>query len=49
MFVCWLVSGGGLEKLLLEMISCGRLTHESGLVPFIQCTLMSIQHESAMV
>ncbi len=35
--------GGGIEKLLLEMITCGRLTKESNVMEFIQCTLMSTQ------
>lgn len=32
--------GGGIEKLLLEMITCGRLTRESSVMEFIACTLM---------
>lgn len=37
-------AGGGLEKLLLEMISCGRLTNESSVLKFVDCTLMKVQH-----
>lgn len=36
-------AGGGLEKLLLEMVSCGRLQNEGEVMRFIACTLMSIQ------
>ncbi len=35
--------GGGLEKLLLEMVSCGRLTKESQVMDFVSCTLMTVQ------
>ncbi len=36
-------SGGGLEKLLLEMVSCGRLTREAQVLEFVDCTLMKVQ------
>jgi replicative superfamily II helicase len=35
--------GGGLEKLLLEMISCGRLVRETHVMDFVDCTLMKVQ------
>jgi replicative superfamily II helicase len=35
--------GGGLEKLILEMICCGRLTRKNDVNNFIKCTLMYIQ------
>lgn len=35
--------GGGLEKLLLEMIACGRLSKEQSIFQFIGCTLMNTQ------
>lgn len=38
--------GGGLEKLLLEMITTNRLKHEKDVVSFIKCTLMWFQHNS---
>lgn len=38
-----LASGGGLEKLLLELITCGRLTKESQVLDFVKCTLMHTQ------
>lgn len=38
-----LAQGGGLEKLLLEMISCGRLHRESDVMKFVDCTLMKVQ------
>jgi hypothetical protein len=36
-------NGGGIEKLLLEMISCGRLREETAVMDFIRCTLMNTQ------
>jgi hypothetical protein len=42
-------AGGGLEKLLLEMVSCGRLQNESQVMRFIDCTLMRVQHPAAEV
>ena len=42
-------AGGGLEKLLLEMICCGRLLNTKHIYEFIQCTLMSIQHPAHLV
>lgn len=42
-------AGGGLEKLLLEMVSCGRLQNESAVLSFIDCTLMRVQHERSAV
>jgi hypothetical protein len=36
-------NGGGIEKLLLEMISCGRLKEETSVMDFIHCTLMNTQ------
>ena len=36
-------SGGGLEKLLLELISCKRLERETEVSKFIECTLMNAQ------
>ena len=41
--------GGGLEKLLLEMICCERLVSETDLQAFIECTLLHIQHPPAQV
>lgn len=38
-----LAYGGGLEKLLLEMIACGRITHDREVLPFVQCSLMFVQ------
>lgn len=38
-------NGGGLEKLLLELVCCGRLTHEEEVEAFVRCTLMNVQHE----
>ena len=35
--------GGGLEKLILEMISCGRLKIEKEVDAFVDCTLMRTQ------
>ena len=35
---------GGLEKLILEVITCRKITCESQLVEFISCTLLSIQN-----
>ena len=35
--------GGGLEKLLLELVSCGRLVKEDQVLPFVDCTLMRVQ------
>lgn len=37
--------GGGLEKLLLEMIVCRRLTHDHMVLPFVQCTLFAAQQQ----
>jgi replicative superfamily II helicase len=42
-------AGGGLEKLLLEMVSCGRLCKESEVLRFIDCTLMRVQQDHAAV
>jgi hypothetical protein len=39
----FLGNGGGLEKLLLEMIVCGRLTREDQVLQFISCTLFHVQ------
>ncbi len=41
--------GGGIEKLLLEMICCGRLTDRQQVHEFVKCTLMSIQHPPLLV
>ena len=41
--------GGGLEKLLLEMICCERLVSETDLQAFIECTLLHIQHPPGQV
>eukprot|EP01034_Spumella_vulgaris_P021378 gene21378-27408_t len=38
--------GGGLEKLLLEMVSCGRLVREAQVMDFVDCTLMKVQQPS---
>jgi hypothetical protein len=42
-------AGGGLEKLLLEMISCGRLTKENDIQNFIDCTLYKQQQPNETV
>jgi len=42
-------SGGGLEKLLLEMVSCGKLTKEEDVLRFISCTLMVVQQREDLV
>jgi hypothetical protein len=42
-------AGGGLEKLLLEMVSCGRLCKESEVLRFIDCTLMRVQQDYTAV
>lgn len=42
-------AGGGIEKLLLEMICCGRLTDTRHIHDFVRCTLMCVQHPSEMV
>ena len=42
-------TGGGLEKLLLEMISCGKLTREEEVLRFIGCTLMVVQQQQDLV
>lgn len=39
-------SGGGIEKLLLEMITTNCLKHEREILSFIKCTLFSTQHSS---
>eukprot|EP01033_Poteriospumella_lacustris_P006494 gene6494-4673_t len=36
--------GGGIEKLLLEMIVCRRLTHEAAVLPFMHATLFATQY-----
>ena len=41
--------GGGIEKLLLELICCRRLKHENEVPEFIGCTLMSQQHPPVAV
>ena len=41
--------GGGLEKLLLEMVSCGRLRNESAVMAFVDCTLMRVQQDYSNV
>lgn len=41
--------GGGLEKLLLEMVSCGRLKLQSDVSDFIDCTLMRTQQPEHIV
>lgn len=38
--------GGGVQKLLLEMICCGRLVKMQDVEPFIRCTLMNAQNSS---
>lgn len=48
-FVSNVSAGGGLEKLLLEMIICGRLQNESAVMEFIDCTLMRVQQEATAV
>jgi replicative superfamily II helicase len=35
--------GGGIEKLLLEMVVSRRICDESELMSFVKCSLMSIQ------
>ena len=42
-------NGGGLEKLLLEMISCNRLSREQDIHRFINCTLMNVQQPESLV
>ena len=42
-------NGGGLEKLLLEMISCNRLKKEQDVSHFISCTLMKVQQPIDLV
>lgn len=42
-------SGGGLEKLLLEMISCRRLTRLEDVDIFVACTLLYVQCANADV
>ena len=42
-------AGGGVEKLLLEMICCGRLRHEDSVEEFIRCTLMWVQQSPEQV
>jgi replicative superfamily II helicase len=42
-------NGRGLVKLLLEMICCGRLSHESAVMEFISFTLMNLQHAAEEV
>ncbi len=42
-------AGGGLEKLLLEMVSCGRLAKETQVLDFVACTLMRVQQPHAKV
>jgi hypothetical protein len=41
--------GGGLEKLILEMICCGRLQWERDVMAFVSCTLMSVQQPADKV
>lgn len=43
--------GGGIEKLLLEMVVSRRICNESELMNFVNCSLMSIQlsHEKVRV
>lgn len=41
--------GGGVEKLLLDMICCGRLSRLDQIAVFMSCTLMHCQQEEAMV
>jgi replicative superfamily II helicase len=36
-------AGGGIEKLLLELICCGQLQNESQIEEFVNCTLMNWQ------
>jgi hypothetical protein len=42
-------NGGGLEKLVLEMISCGRLKSDDEVKEFVKCTLMTIQQPVQLV
>jgi replicative superfamily II helicase len=37
-------AGGGVERLLLELICCGKLTDEKDIPTFLECTLMMVQH-----
>lgn len=37
-------AGGGIEKLLLELIYCQRIKSIEDIEHFIVCTLMSVQH-----
>jgi hypothetical protein len=41
--------GGGLEKLILELICCGRLQWERDVAEFVRCTLMHVQQPGHMV
>lgn len=35
--------GGGVEKLILEMISCGKIKYENQIQEFLNCTLLYVQ------
>lgn len=41
--------GGGIEKLILEMISCRKITSYDQIPEFIRCTLFSVQHPNTEV
>ena len=42
-------SGGGIEKLLLELIYCQRMKTRQDLDSFVVCTLMNVQHPPLQV
>lgn len=42
-------SGGGIEKLLLELIYCHRIKIKEDIERFVICTLMSVQHSPDLV
>jgi hypothetical protein len=42
-------SGGGIEKLLLDLIYCQRMKTRQDLNSFVVCTLMNVQHPPHLV
>lgn len=42
-------NGGGIEKLLLELISCGKLQNEAQIHAFMEYSLLKVQHPAEEV